>query len=179
MFLQTVDYLLVEPGRVHIGGVCAPIRTRYAAESAQKGIVPVSPWESAVDLVSPNGLYRARISDASEIAMGAPTFGTLVVTEVSNGHVCARLDSINPSLVWSADSRALAAPQWTRERNQRLVIVSVPMGRVRPADQEFRVLELRSFQHGRVRGVDSPIHLPTPLDLDVEGLLDGDADEAP
>jgi hypothetical protein len=70
-----------------------------------------------VTLVSPDGHTTAQITDASGIAMGAPTSGEL---RLSNGMTRA---GCNPSIVWSEDSDFLAVPQWTRERSQRLLIV--------------------------------------------------------
>ena len=133
----------------------------------------ISPWISSAEQVSPDGRYRAVIADASEIAMGAPTSGVLVIAENRDGgRVVARVESCNPSFVWSDDSRALACPQWTPSRQQRLCIVAVPSGHVRVADGEFRVLELHAFQQGTVRGIDSPVHMPRGLDVSVDGLID-------
>ena len=52
--------------------------------------------------------------------MGGPTAGQL---RLSNG---IELDSCNPSIVWSEDSRYLAVPQWSAGRTQRLVVIDVP-----------------------------------------------------
>lgn len=61
----------------------------------------------------------AVISDATEIAMGAPTSGEL---KLSNG---MRRDNRSPFMVWSDDSEYLAVPQWTQNREQRLMIISM------------------------------------------------------
>jgi hypothetical protein len=130
---------------------------------------PISPWADAADCASPDGRYRATISEASEIAMGAPTSGTLIVVDTHHdGRVRATLDSCNPSLVWSSDSRALAVPRWTSTRMQRLCIVSLPSGAIRVSAGEFRVLELHDFDNGTVRGVDSPVHMPRSVELSIE-----------
>ena len=101
----------------------------------------ISPWSMSAERVSPDGRYRAAIPQAGEIGMGAPTSGVLVISENRDGgRVVARVDSCNPSCVWSDDSRAIACPQWTRSRQQRLCIVSVPSGIVRLAADEYRVL---------------------------------------
>lgn len=84
--------------------------------------------------------------------MGAPTSGTLVVSENrQGGQIFSRHISCSPSFVWSSDSSALAAPQRTSERQQRLVVISVPGGQVSAAPGEFRILELHSFEDGVVR----------------------------
>ena len=125
----------------------------------------ISPWETEVDCTSPDGRFRAVIVDATEIAMGAPTSGLLIVTDVRTGNECVRLEACNPSLAWSADSTALAVPQWTANRMQRLCIVTVATGSVRRINEDFSVLELHSFEHGRIRVVDSPIYMPRTLEI--------------
>ena len=134
---------------------------------------PISPWICSANVVSPDGRYRAVMSEAWEIAMGGPTSGTLLVLDLHQGErVCARVESCNPSFVWSADSDALAVPRWTPSRQQQLIVVSLPSGKVRVAQGLFRVLELHSFENKKVHVVDSPIHRPTAIDLTVENLLD-------
>ena len=111
--------------------------------------------------------------------MGAPTSGTLVISDnFHGGRIHARLESCSPSFVWSSDSRALAVPQWTPSRQQRMSIVSVPSGTVRPVADEFRVLELHSFEQGMVRGVDSPIYMPRSFEFSVEDLIEHDTTTA-
>ena len=51
--------------------------------------------------------------------MGAPTYGIL---NISNG---MSYRGCNPSIVWSDDFKYLAVPQWTRERDQRLLVISL------------------------------------------------------
>jgi hypothetical protein len=107
--------------------------------------------------------------------MGAPTSGTLVVSDnFHGGNIHARLESCSPSFVWSSDSRALAFPQWTPSRRQRMCILSVPSGTVRPVADEFRVLELHAFEQGIVRGIDSPIYMPRSFEFSVENLIERD-----
>jgi hypothetical protein len=132
---------------------------------------PTSPWSDSAECISPDGLYRAIIYQASEVGMGAPTSGTLVICENrQSGQVLSRHMFCSPSFVWSSDSRAIAAPQWTQNREQRLVVISVPSGQVSAAPGEFSVLELHSFDDGVVRGVDSPVYMPKRVERHV-GLL--------
>jgi hypothetical protein len=131
----------------------------------------ISPWADSADRISPDGRYQAVISDASEIRMGAPTSGTLVIIDKQNGdRIVRRHEGCNPSFVWSSDSNALAVPEWTRDLMQRLIVIHVPMGTVTMLPHEFRVLELHSFVDAVVRGVDSPIHLPVPVSVLVQRL---------
>jgi hypothetical protein len=51
-------------------------------------------------------------------------------------------------------------------------IVSVPSGTVRPVAGKFRVLALHAFEHGVVRGVDSPIYMPRSFDFSVQELIE-------
>ena len=126
--------------------------------------IPISPWADSATLTSPDGRTTAAIADAWEIAMGAPTSGELTL---SNG---MSRDSCNPSMIWSEDSDYLAVPQWTTDRAQRLLVLCVSKRTSRYAPGQYRVLELHSFRAGVVRGVDSPIHMPRPIEVDVRQL---------
>jgi hypothetical protein len=59
-----------------------------------------------------------------------------------------------------------------------MCIVSVPSGTVRSVADEFRVLELHSFEQGMVRGVDSPIYMPRSFEFSVEDLIEHDTTTA-
>jgi hypothetical protein len=121
----------------------------------------ISPWTDSVYLISPDGKLSAEISDAMEVGMGAPTHGTL---QISNG---MSFRSCNPSIVWSDDSRYLAVPQWTRERDQRLLVISVEERSFGYAPGTFSVLELHSFSGGKIKGIDSPVYRPSVLEIEV------------
>jgi len=127
--------------------------------------VAISPWHTFARLTSPNGMLLAEIIDAGEIAMGAPTSGSLVL---SNG---MRRDRCNPSMVWSDDSRFLAVPEWTPNRQQRLMIISMEHRDSRFASGTYRVLELESFINGIVCGTDSPAYEPRLIEVDVRALF--------
>ncbi len=96
--------------------------------------------------------------------MGAPTHGIL---NISNGMSYQRC---NPSIVWSDDSQYLAVPQWTRERGRRLLVISPGRESSGYAPGLFHVLELHSFSDGRIKGVDSPIHRPHDIEIDVSQI---------
>jgi hypothetical protein len=99
------------------------------------------------------------MSDATEVAMGAPMKGTLIVESVFSSSATMTVQDCNPSFVWSDNSAMLAVPQWTRDRMQRLALVIPSDGGVRVHPSRFRVLELQEFRDGIVYGIDSPIHL--------------------
>ncbi len=126
---------------------------------------PISPWTTeTIRLESPDGRKVASLFEPGEIAMGAPTFGEL---KVSNGQYA---EGCNPSMVWSDDSRFLAVPQWF-DRMQRLVILDTDFKKRAFAPETYRVLELHSFNRGIVEGVDSPIHQPRRVAFDIRALF--------
>ncbi|MBF0523578.1 MAG: hypothetical protein HQK56_00600 [Deltaproteobacteria bacterium] len=124
----------------------------------------ISPWENNITLKSPDGKTTAIMQDAFEIGMGAPTSGTL---KLSNGMRC---DNCNPSIVWSSDSRFLAVPHWIGQGRQRLFIASMLRRQFVEAPGEFRVLKLTSFNRGIIAGIDSPEHEPISVRINVNEI---------
>jgi hypothetical protein len=127
-------------------------------------VTKISPWTYSVHSTSPDGKFTAAIDAAREVGMGAPTHGIL---NISNGMSYQRC---NPSIVWSDDSQYLAVPQWTRERGRRLLVISPGRESSGYAPGLFHVLELHSFSDGRIKGVDSPIHRPHDIEIDVSQI---------
>lgn len=127
-------------------------------------VTKISPWTYSVHSASPDGKFTAAIDNAREVGQGAPTYGIL---NISNGMSYQRC---NPSIVWSDDSQYLAVPQWTRERGQRLLVISLGQESSGYAPGLFRVLELHSFSNGRIKGVDSPIYQPHDIEIDVSQI---------
>ena len=127
-------------------------------------VTKISPWTGSVYLTSPDGKLTAAINDAGEVGQGAPTSGIL---NISNGLSYQRC---NPSIVWSDDSQYLAVPQWTRERDQRLLVISLEQKFSGYARGLFRVLELHSFLNGKIKGIDSPIYQPREIEIDVSQI---------
>ena len=126
----------------------------------------VSPWASHVRAVSPDQAFVAELLDGMEICMGGPTLGTLRISGTD-----LPIERCSPSLVWSDDSKLLAVPQWTSERMQRLLIVTIASHGFTYAPGEFDVLELHSFEEGVVRGIDSPIHKPKPVEFRLSDFI--------
>ena len=110
----------------------------------------ISPWENELNLMSPDGIFRAEIADAGEIAMGAPTSGTLVI----NNEI--KISSCNPSAVWSSNSRYLAIPQWTDKKMQKLIVIDAKTGKLTISNKTFNVLVLNRFEDNIINGIDSP-----------------------
>jgi len=127
---------------------------------------PIDPWYAYARCSSPDGKFTAVIEEAFEIAMGAPTSGTL---KISNGQ---EIEHCNPSFIWSDDSRYLAVPQWTPSRMQHLLIIDVVDERTFVAAGEYRVLELKEFSGGVVRGTDSPVHKPRDVEVDISCIVE-------
>ena len=132
---------------------------------------PISPWNDSADRTSPDGRYRAVITDAGEVGMGAPTSGALLIQEIADGmRTIASFEGCSPSLVWSSDSAALAVPRWTRDRKQKLSVVAVPSGKIIAEAEGFRVLELHEFEGGVIKGVDSPAYMPKAFEFDLDDV---------
>ena len=124
----------------------------------------ISPWENNVHLTSPDGKSWATMAAADEVGMGAPTAGELVL---SNG---MKLSGCNPSLVWSDDAAYLAVPQWTRQRQQRLMVISLAERQLGYAPSTYRVLQLESFVGGLIGGIDSPVYQPRQLTVSLDEI---------
>lgn len=124
----------------------------------------ISAWTYSLYSTSPNDQITAVIDKASEIGQGAPTSGIL---KLSNGLIFQRC---NPSAVWSDDSKFLAVPQWTERNMQRLLVISIEQASVGYAPDIFRVLELHSFSEGKIKGIDSPIHKPRKIEIDLSQI---------
>ena len=152
------------PGTEALAAEALRLREEASRREPARKTTAISPWADQVNLSSPDGKTTAAIHDAAEVGMGAPTSGRL---RLSNG---LTFESCNPSLVWSSDSVYLAVPQWTPLRNQRLLIISVTRRRHGYGPGEYRVLRLESFERGVIRGIDSPVHQPRPVRVDLTDI---------
>lgn len=123
-----------------------------------------SPWDYSLNLTSPDGQVTAVINNASEVGQGAPTHGTL---KLSNGMT---FDGCNPAGVWSDDSKFLAIPQWNGAGRQRILVISIDRAAFAYTPTKFSVLELHSFSAGRIRGIDSPVYKPREIEIDLSEL---------
>jgi hypothetical protein len=129
----------------------------------------ISPWADSAEATSPDGRFVAVMRDASEIRMGAPTSGVLEIRENrEGGRVVRQVDGCNPSFVWKSSSDAVAVPWWTRDVMQRLLIVPVSSRPMITVPGEYRVLELHAFDEDVVSGIDSPIHMPARIAVQVQ-----------
>ena len=122
----------------------------------------ISPWSFEINVKSPNQIHLASVTNANEIAMGAPTSGILSI----DGKIIS--NSCNPSIMWSNDSKYLAFPEWTRFNDQKLVVYSVSSGELKRFPKNYRVLEIQQFIGRHIKAVDSPICKPKEIDLEID-----------
>ena len=132
----------------------------------------ISAWDYSLNLTSPDGQFTAVIDEAGEVGQGAPTYGTL---ELSNG---LTFEGCNPSAVWSDDSKFLAIPQWTAVQRQRILVISVEQASAGYTRDIFSVLELHSFSRGKIKGIDSPIYKPREIEIDLSEVRWKDSETA-
>ena len=112
----------------------------------------ISAWTyEDVVLKSPNRRHTLSVVRLTEVAMGAPTSGELLV----DGRVIGR--GFGPSAVWSNDSKYFVIPRWSG-RQQELCLYKIEKGELITGRTTYRVLELESLKNGVLEGVDSPIY---------------------
>lgn len=121
----------------------------------------ISAWSDSVDALSPDGLYRARMSGANELHMGSPTSGYLEVLRTDTGEVIWSRSGCNPSVVWASDSSALFFPAWTELNMQLLCKLELATRITWQHPNLFTVLELHQHRQGRLYVIDSPSHQPS------------------
>jgi hypothetical protein len=106
----------------------------------------ISPWSDGnVRIPSPDGKYWAIVRDASELQMSGPMVGTLAL---STGLI---EDHCGVSIVWSDDSRFIAAPKLFPERPEfRVLIIRVADGIRKYAPGRMGPLTLSAFRDQRL-----------------------------
>ena len=122
----------------------------------------VSPWESQVRLVSPDGKHVAEIPEAREFVQGGPTSGELILDGLPILKECG------VSLAWSDDARFIAVPMWKigwigNGKGQKLIVLDIGTNTTIECGDKFRLIEVQRFEDGVVAGVDSPAHKPRPF----------------
>jgi hypothetical protein len=103
--------------------------------------------------------------------MSNPTRGTL------NLSIGLRLNSCNPSFVWSDDSRYLAVPWYFSRlrvfRRQRMAIVDLALRRVLVSAQTAYYFQPESFCEGVLDATREPFHNPEKVHWRIPGDLRG------
>ena len=126
-------------------------------------------WRRRYEAPSPDRQLVARIDPALEVAMSAPTLGTLCVS--SKLHI----ERCNPSFVWSDDSRFLAVPQYFLKfgwlRRQRLLIIAFHEGHVYASRASTRYFQPESFIERRLVVSLNPARSSRRIEFDMDSDL--------
>jgi hypothetical protein len=98
---------------------------------------PISAWDNGCSLLSPDRCLTAYF-DGIEIAMGAPSIGTISIgsNDILRG---------NSSMIWSEDSRYLAFPKWNLDRSQTIGIFDIGLNREGTWEIQAGVFQTKSF----------------------------------
>ena len=111
----------------------------------------------------------AEIEDASEVSMGNPTIGTLVL---SNG---LEVEKCNPSFIWSDDSSFLAVAQYTSSwlggtGKQKLLIINVLENSAWRSPKLAHYVQPESFKDGSVSVTINPFRKPEVRQFSLESI---------
>lgn len=101
---------------------------------------------------SPDGKWTAAVTGTSEVWPDGPRAGTLEVGAI-------RLPDCGPSIVWSGDSRTLAASRWLKSGGaysgkSELLLLQPPATRTKVLPGEYGALALWAADGKRVRAFD-------------------------
>lgn len=109
------------------------------------------------NLVAPNGKHRIEYEHLYEIAMGAPLCGLCFL--VLENHTRIKIsDCAGGPPIWNAESTQVCFPVWTKHREQQIVLVNLSLNTVVTFAKLFRVLEIKLFTEGILKGLDSPLY---------------------
>lgn len=128
-----------------------------------------NPWNfSNIDqnLISPNNLFKVEFGELNEISMGVPVGGECYLNfdgkKIKISEWCAG------PIMWNTLSSKIALPTWTKNRNQKIVIVDTEKMTATTFKREFRIILLESFTDNFLSGVDSPIYMAEKFNFDIE-----------
>lgn len=130
-----------------------------------------TPWDidnNHENLISPSGTQKIIYGHLNEVAMGAPLAGR---AKVQSYHHFFELNEIfgGPAR-WNETSEFCAIPIWTRDKNQLLGIVDIKNFKIHISHDEYRVLNIKSFENGRIIGTDSELYKPLKLDIELSKM---------
>lgn len=126
-----------------------------------------NPWEFSntdKEMFSPNQEYKIEFYNLNEIAMGAPIGGEchLLIHQKK-----VKLDNWAAGpIIWNKTNDKVAFPIWTKNRNQKIVIVNIKNFIITIYKKEFHVLHFYSFENDTIYAIDSPIHIPKKIVFD-------------
>ena len=127
-------------------------------------------WRRSYRLASPDGTMTAEIAKTVEVSMSNPTIGTLAI---STG---LTVEDCNPSFIWSADSRYLAVPQYSRNwfwgiGKQRLVVIDVSQQRGWRSKKLAYYIQPEAFVKARLTVTIEPTRKAKTVIYDVSEIL--------
>ena len=130
-----------------------------------------TPWDidnKHKNLISPSGTQKIIYDHLFEISIDAPLAGQ---ARIQSYHHFFELNEIfgGPAR-WNENSKFCAIPIWTRANNQLLGIVDVKNLKIHISQAKYRVLNIKSFQNGRIIGIDSERFKPLNLDIDLDKM---------
>ncbi len=111
-------------------------------------------WRRLHKADSPDGTHTAEIALATEVSMGNPTSGELVLTDLPS------LPRYSPSFIWSDDSRYLAVPQFFERfglfRRQRILLLDTRDHKITKSREIAYYFQPESFSSGVLQAVKEP-----------------------
>ncbi len=127
-----------------------------------------NPWNfSNLDknLYSPNRQLKVEYGALNEIAMGGPLTGETFL--ILDGYRINLNIRCGGPIVWNNMSDKIALPTWTDQRKHKIAIIDIKDLTLIIYKKEFRVLYLDRFYENHVRGIDSPTHMSTVFDFNL------------
>jgi hypothetical protein len=111
-------------------------------------------WRRSHKADSPDHTSTAEIALATEVSMGNPTIGELVLTDLPS------LPRCSPCFIWSDDSRYLAVPQFFERfglfRRQRMLILDTKDHKITKSREIAYYFQPESFSSGVLEAVKEP-----------------------
>lgn len=126
-------------------------------------------WRSSHEAISPDGKEVASMPLATEVSMGNPTAGDLML---QSG---LRLPMCSPAFIWSGDSQYLVAPQFFARfgllRRQRLLIIDLHK-QIGYRSQEFvYYYQPESFDNGVLKVTKEPFKMKVTIEYRIPSDL--------
>ena len=126
-------------------------------------------WRRSHEAVSPDGKETASVLSATEVSMGNPTAGDLVLQSGLRVPMCS------PAFVWSDDSRFLAIPQFFARfgifRRQRLLLLDVHQRVGYRSSEIAYYYQPESFENGVLAVTKEPFKTKVPIEYRIPSDL--------
>ena len=123
-------------------------KTRKINPSIVANMKNASAWDGLVKVESPNGLYEAVFNQTSEIGMGGPATGTLVIIEKSTQKQILYACGASTAHLSGARIPERLRPKWDAQRNQNLATACG----FRPVKMSFVRRQIFRAGTGRIHG---------------------------